>query len=368
MSRNRKLLFGTSTLLALFVVLEIALRLLGFNYDSFFTQAFWWKRFAANPIYERDPARFWRLRAYANSDLNPESRDTQLINSMGFRDDEFARAKAPGELRVITMGDSCTFGDGVANWETYSNVLEEMLGKALPGKKVQVINAGVPGYTSYQVRTYLEHELLPYQPDLVVVYVGFNDNVPAVNGITDAQRGVVSRSVWTIQSVFGSLRSYQLLKYLLLRVKQRMFPGVDPQEKNPEGPENQIFRVSFKDYISNFLAIKKLGEQHGFRMLLFTLPHKFTYEPERNKYIRQAAMQGHIPLLDLFAFMKKYEAQGEDLYTEDGGHPNVLGHRRVAEAIFGKMKEMGLIPADAEAPAATATPAPPTKRENIGTF
>ncbi len=345
MSRKRKILFAAALLMALWLVVEIVLRVFGFNYDSFFAQAFWWKRFAANPIYERDPARFWRLRPYANSDLNPESRDTQLINSMGFRDDEFPVAKAPGELRVITMGDSCTFGDGVANWETYSNVLEEMLGKALPGRRVQVIDAGVPGYTSYQVRTYLERELLKYQPDLVVVYVGFNDNVPAPNGTTDAQRGMVGTSVWSVQRVLGSLRSYQLLKYLILRLKGRMFTGHDPQENNPEGPEHQIFRVPFADYIANFLAIQQLGRQHGFKLLLVTLPHKFAYEPERNKYIRQAAAQGSIPLLDLFAFMKTYEALGEDLYTEDGGHPNVLGHQRVAQAIFGKMVELGFVPA-----------------------
>jgi len=344
MSRGRKILFGVAPLLILILMLEIALRLFGFSYDSFFAQAFWWKRFSGQPIYQRDPVRFWRLRPYANSDLNPESRDTQLINSMGLRDDEFPMEKQPGELRVITMGDSCTFGDGVANWETYANVLEDMLSKNIPGKSVQVINAGVPGYTSYQVRQYLERELLKFKPDLVVIYVGFNDNVPAANGITDAERGEVGAVVWEAQKLLNALRSYQVVKYLVMRAKQRLFPGVNPEAQNPEGVEHQIFRVPFEDFVKNLVAIKRFGDSKGFKTLIMTLPHEFPYEPERNGYIRQAAQEGGIPLLDLFKIMKEYQAAGEDLFTPDGGHPNELGHRRIAENIYRRMVQMDLAP------------------------
>lgn len=340
MKKMRKTIYALFPLLLFLLLAEVALRVAGFNYDSYFAQAFWWKRFSNNPIYERDPVRFWRLRPYANSDLNPESRDTQLINGMGFRDDEFPEQKSPGELRVITMGDSCTFGDGVANWETFSNVLEDMLSEAQPGRKVQVINGGVPGYTSYQIYQYLKNDLLPFQPDLVVLYVGFNDNVPGVNGITDAERGSVNSSVWEVQKNFNSWRSYQFLKYALLRLKTRIFPGVNPEENSGNGVEHQIFRVPFDDFVDNLIRIHELGRQQGFQVLMFTLPHEFPYEPERNGFIRRAARKGNVPMIDLYKIFKQYQAAGEDLYTPDGGHPNVLGHQRIAEILFDKMSSM----------------------------
>jgi lysophospholipase L1-like esterase len=341
MTRARKLIFAFAPLLGLLLVAEIGLRLFGYRYDAYFQQAFWWTRLAIQPIYERDAELFWRLRPHANSDQNPESRDTQAVNALGFRDDEFALEKMPGEFRIIALGDSCTFGDGVANWETYANVLEDLLLAADPERPVQVINAGVPGYTSYQVHTYLAEKLLAYQPDLVVVYVGFNDNVPAMHGVTDSRRGVIDGRAFWLQNVFGRLRTYQLLKYGLLQFKQRLLPNRNPDADNPEGVDH-TFRVPDNEFVNHLAAIERLGERRGFKMVLVTLPHQFAKEPDRNKFIRLAAEQAKIPLVDLFPLMKEYQAHGESMFGPDGGHPNTLGHQRIAELIFAKLKEMGL--------------------------
>jgi lysophospholipase L1-like esterase len=342
MTRRKRLVFTLSALLLLLLTAEAALRLLGYRYESFFAQAFWWKRFSGQPIYEADPVRFWRLRPHANSDLSPESRDAQIINGLGFRDDRLERQKAPGEFRVTALGDSCTFGDGVETWEAYPNALETMLQQANPGRRIQVINAGVPGYTSYQVRRYLETELLAYQPDLVIVYVGFNDNVPAVNGVTDAKRGTVNRFTWTVQALLGRSRVYQFFKYNLLRFKQRLLPNQRPDERDPEGVEDTIFRVTREEFVENLIAVRRLGDAHGFRTIVVTLPHEFPDEPERNALIRAAAQKGDIPLVDLFPILKGYQGRGEHLFASDGGHPNNLGHRHIAEALFAKMTEMNL--------------------------
>ncbi|MDP8221909.1 MAG: SGNH/GDSL hydrolase family protein [Candidatus Lernaella stagnicola] len=343
MNRARKLLFACLPLLLLVLFAEIVLRVLGYRYDSYFQQAFWWTRLSAQPIYQRDPHLFWRLRPHANSDLNPEVRDTQSINSRGFRDDEFDKKKPAGELRIITLGDSCTFGDGVANWESYANVLEELIAKADPSRPVQVINAGVPGYTSYQVRRYLTGELLAYEPDAVIVYVGFNDNVPATNGVTDAQRSVVDGTAYAFQEVLGKLRTYQLSKYFLLRIKNSLLPDVHPEASNPDGVQHHIFRVPEDEFMENLRAIKALGEREGFRTIVVTLPHKFDAEPERNRLIRRAVEAGDIPVVDLFPIMKVHQEGGESLYGSDGGHPNTLGHRRIAEALLDKLVAMAVV-------------------------
>lgn len=348
MTRRRRIVFAVLPLLGLLLLTEVGLRVSGYRYDSYFQKAFWWTRLSAQPIYQRDPALFWRLRPYANSDLNPESRDTQLINSLGFRDDEFSRRKPAGVFRAITMGDSCTFGDGVANWETYANVLEELLAARNAAQPVEVINAGVPGYTSYQARTYLENELLDFDPNLVIVYVGFNDNVPATNGVTDAQRGAVDRSFFAFQETLGRLRTYQLLKFGMLGVKRRLLPNVHPEAKNVQGVEHHIFRVPEEDFVANLVAIKKLGEQRGFATIVVTLPHAMPYEPERNPQIRKAAAAAGLELVDLYPLMKVHQNDGEQLYGPDGGHPNALGQRRIAEALLAKMIELGLAPASGD--------------------
>ena len=44
------------------------------------------------------------------------------------------------------------------------------------GKRVEFINAGVDGYNSAQEYLYLVSDLMRYQPDLVIVYDGWNDS------------------------------------------------------------------------------------------------------------------------------------------------------------------------------------------------
>ena len=340
--RRRRYLYSFVPLLIGLICAEIGLRLAGFSYESFLGRDYWWNRSAINPIYEKDPARFWRLRPFANRDADePTGQITQLINGDGFRDDPAPREKQPGEYRVIAVGDSCTFGDGVAGAQTYANVLESLLRQALPGRPVQVINAGVPGYTSFQVRRYLERELWRWQPDLVVVYVGFNDFVPAANGVTDAERAAVSRFTWIAQSTLDGLRSYQWLNFEIAGVKQRLFPNRKATGTEVDGNAKHPFRVPYPELIHNLEAIDRLGNQKGFCRLLLTLPHQFKDEPMANLYIRYAASKNQIPLLDLFSALKVDQEKGEALFGEDGGHPNALGHRRIAEAIFARLQQNG---------------------------
>lgn len=53
------------------------------------------------------------------------------VNSSGFRSDvEFGPKKAGDEFRIMLFGDSYTVGDGVANKDRYSDVLQRLLPKA----------------------------------------------------------------------------------------------------------------------------------------------------------------------------------------------------------------------------------------------
>jgi len=98
------------------------------------------------------------------------------INKLGFRDDrEYSLTKLPKTFRIVVLGDSVTFGDGVRFEDTWTYLLEKRLKEWNPSVDWQVWNLGVPGYDlSMQYRTLME--LAPsFKPDLVIE--GFYKNL-----------------------------------------------------------------------------------------------------------------------------------------------------------------------------------------------
>ncbi len=96
------------------------------------------------------------------------------INRQGMRDDrDFSYKKPDGVRRIISLGDSYTIGYEVDVDQTFSAVLERELRKA--GHDVEVLNAGVSGFSNAEEALYLERELLKYDPDLVVLSFYVND-------------------------------------------------------------------------------------------------------------------------------------------------------------------------------------------------
>ena len=76
-------------------------------------------------------------------------------------------------LRIIALGDSTTFGLAVDDKDTWPAVLEKLL--RAEGIDVDVVNAGVPGYTAFQGYRFMHERGFSLQPDLVIVTFGFND-------------------------------------------------------------------------------------------------------------------------------------------------------------------------------------------------
>ncbi len=102
------------------------------------------------------------------------------ISSQGLRDREFSLAKPPGTYRIMMLGDSTTFGWGVAANDTASKVLERELNAArVPGyKRFEVLNTGVGNYDTVQEMTYYKTAGRDFHPDLVVLVFFINDPEP----------------------------------------------------------------------------------------------------------------------------------------------------------------------------------------------
>lgn len=81
----------------------------------------------------------------------------------------------PGaEVRVLCVGDSHTFGAGVRARESYPAQLQVLLDERWPGR-YSIVNLGVPGMSTAQVRERLPLQLARYEPDLVILWAGVNN-------------------------------------------------------------------------------------------------------------------------------------------------------------------------------------------------
>ena len=97
------------------------------------------------------------------------------LNRFGFRDREFATDK-DGAYRIVCLGESTTFGATLeTNDVPWPRLLERAIQERLkPKRRVEVINAGVPGYHLLNNLELLRRDILPLKPDMIVSYHGFN--------------------------------------------------------------------------------------------------------------------------------------------------------------------------------------------------
>ena len=118
-----------------------------------------------------DPEAGWRCRP--NLDLRfvePGLYDVRVrCNSRGLRDREHTTDAPAGVRRILCVGDSYVWGQGVENEQTVASLLE----RELPG--VETINLGVAGYSAVQELVRLETDGLSYRPDWTVVFFCDND-------------------------------------------------------------------------------------------------------------------------------------------------------------------------------------------------
>jgi len=287
-------------------------------------------------IYEPHPNMFWRLKPNQNG-LTKVDRKPFHINSHGTRGPDFLSEKPAGTLRIVSLGDSRTFGWGLSDQETYSAVLESLLQKRLGGgRRVEVINAGVNAWSLSQMYAYFRHDGVTYTPDYVVI----GDGNAWTQFREDADPTFVRRFMWSVR-LKNLLRRFAVYHYVIevklenvyQRYREKFIP-LDPQNDTlyKEQQQRDPDRL-FRDEIEHLC---RLALDEGVTPVLLYLPtQKELGEKPSGVYLAKAAIarELNIPLVDLTPLLKD---RNDPLYLDaDTVHLNVAGNRLIADALAG---------------------------------
>jgi lysophospholipase L1-like esterase len=326
-----KLFVSAAVTVLLFVGLELASRLLSLggeqdkSFGQFEEQVHLLLR---RGLFLRDPELFWKL-APAQGVETPIAPGGLRVNSLGLRGPEWPRSAGPGVIRIVTLGDSCTFGWSVPEAGAYPMVLEKLLrGRGL---NVEVIDGGVPGYTSLQALRLLRRDLVPLGPRVVTLCFGWNELWPA-RGQPDVAQAVSGWLV-TLENLLDHSHFYRLLRraYLALRTDlgetrtSETVPRVSPEQ----------FRQVLED-------LSALCRERGITLVLVTQParkspHAGCWSPRQHELLgamhavmQEVATREKLVLVDAAAALA---ALPQEPTFIDCVHPSESGHATMGLAL-----------------------------------
>ena len=248
------------------------------------------------------PTRFWSL--------TPLHKRTEA-NAQGFRGPDISLKKPPNVYRIFCLGNSCTYGTGCYYSQTYPARLQELLDAAFGEDMIEVINAGVPGYSTLQELRYLQEDLRRYDPDMLIVQFGEND-----------QEGGNNRHEFPAQSLRKLLSQSRLMQTgynLFYGIKKYCYTNFDKYHE-------RIALDSYGDCLENLTAIDRFARENGIRAYYIT-PTWFV----RGRLIRKDHYLKD-PRIDLYSVFKASGMDPSSLYL-DSHHWLPPGHLLVASAI-----------------------------------
>lgn len=177
--------------------------------------------------------------------------------------------------KILLIGDSCTFGNGVEVKNTFGEFLEQIL------PAYDIINLAVPGHSSYQGVKVLEKYIARIKPGIILASFNYNDRRYVLS-----PDSIDSRQFY--RKVYTSTRATPFIKSYLFCMMRSGYDTLMKAFKKTD--HTQIYwidtmypRVSPQDYRANFIKMIELAQQHHAQMMFLTLLDN----PSETLFLRQ---------------------------------------------------------------------------------
>lgn len=309
-------------------------------------------------VYKDDPLISYRLKEnYRGVHKTPEFKVKVETNSDGLRDYEHPFKKEEGIYRILFIGDSFTFGEGVEVEESYPKVTERLLNERGVGKRIEVLNASAFSWGPSEEYLYLKHYGSKYKPDMVILGYNVNSDIwQSRYGLFDVDN---DRLIYTgtenankrLNRFLRKIPGYMFIRERseLLALVRRMINDFVDRDVNRaygdmqlslfEGKPNDDVQESLRITEAILKRIKDMSKKEGYQFLLLLIPSREQLDPARfgypersvtgnpNMYIKRICDEAGIQVIDLISSFKGLHKSPDELYYPANAHWNKEAHK-----------------------------------------
>lgn len=251
-----------------------------------------------------------------------------VFNSAGYRTGEYPRDRTEDVFRVYVVGDSYTYGWFVNNPnDVYPAIIEKGLGRKL-NKKVEVINAGAPGYsTNEAVQRYISEGKF-YHPDLVML--GVNSLRVPVTGKFAAVGDL---------PLPGFIKNTAVYNILIGNIFKKI--AEDKNHKYLENVFNNENSEDWEKYSKMILELRSEAAKVNAKLALVIFPHTHPKEPSKpydlyqyNKRFEDFGKKNGILIFDPLEDFLKYPHKENLVINPLDAHPTPEMNKLIADAFL----------------------------------
>ncbi len=333
LSAARKLIYGVVLLVGVFGLPELGLRLL-LPADVWLYS---WER--AGGLLQSHGNRLLPRPGPAGPFMDGPYRWTATVNAQGLREDlPVSALPAAGERRLLGLGDSWMFGTSVTQGATLADQVEDRLEAAGWAARVDVINAGVPSFSAFDV-LWRWHEL---EDDLTVD--GVLLSVP--HNTAKQAEAAAEREAWYRAAAAApplDLRLYRLLRLGLDRYRRPRY-AVPPRGEAAAAAEADLMAL-IDDVRARGLPIYVLLSATELERALAGAPPPVA---EAGRYAARGGITG-------WAVLPQRECWG----YRDLGHPSERGVGALSAVVASLVTTGRSMEPSAVEPACSVAPRPP---------
>ena len=230
------------------------------------------------------------------------------FNSVGWRDMEHALEKPANTYRVLGLGDSYLYGQGVRYSDICLTRLQQLLqATSPPGITVETINTGISGFNTENERDSLAARGLQYEPDLVIVHFVLNDIEP--EGFKPGPKVDFFTEYTDTYMVPDWLSAYSKLWGLLRQTYLRRVTGARYIRQSLRSYRHDP--AKFETMWAALKDIQDLRRRHHIELVVaifpffYNLDGDYPFRPIHERLTRRGEQAG-IRVLDLYPAFKTY--------------------------------------------------------------